>query len=280
MRGTGMNRYVKSVIMLGLAALCMLSSSGRCFAKESKEVGTLQEFRWKKTDERYLEPTIETRQEDPFEISAQHGQNPEAFVFSFDVVKKANYSRFPFHNCKGETVAFNINCSDFADSYKAGETCAPTLKWYWIHFDSNHTPGEVFGAFYFADIEENGNDPFGQKVTVRQYFTKGGLEPDDTYEMQYFGRNTYGRDRIGNKDSLETEYIFCPTAKFPQGRKEGEKLYIVYETEDGFSGETKMRNIYEFTWTQKSDAYYEQVAKEKALENRPRPNPLYEEDMP
>ena len=65
MRGTGMNRYVKSVITLGLVVLCMLSSSRRCFAKESKEVGTLQEFRWKKTDERYLEPSIETRQEVP-----------------------------------------------------------------------------------------------------------------------------------------------------------------------------------------------------------------------
>ena len=36
---------------------------------------------------------------------------------------------------------------------------------------------------------------------------------------------------------------------FPEGQKEGEKLCLVYSAMDGGSGENRMYNIYEYTWT-------------------------------
>ena len=172
-----------------------------------------------------------------------------------------------------------MNCSDFEDSYRAGDVCEQGLNWFHYHYEYESFPAEVYGSFYFADIED-GDDEFGQNVTVREYFYRGGGNADEDYEMSRFSINNEGLGAKGNDDSISTHYVFYPAAQFSEGSKEGEKLYVVYDVEDSLSGQTKMRNYYEFTWSEEDDEYFEELIKQKALERRPRPNPLYEEDMP
>ena len=136
-------------------------------------------------------------------------------------------------------------------------------------------------SVYFADIEENGGsgDEFGQKVTVKKYFTKGGVNPDPSVEMKEVRRNSAAMDSKDDTSSKygSAEYDYKPTAEFPEGTQEGERLYLVIDSEDDFDAGVRFRSYWEYTWVNGPE---EEFIPWKLEYMRKKPNPFYEEDRP
>ena len=55
-------------------------------------------------------------------------------------------------------------------TFSAGDFCRASWGFSYT-VDTPDAPGEMYCSLYFADIEP-GDDPFGQKVTVRKYFSE------------------------------------------------------------------------------------------------------------
>ena len=81
------------------------------------------------------------------------------------------------------------------------------------------------------------------KLTPKGYFKTGYSSP----EIKTFGPIPKRDTMVWHSDA-GCGYLSLDGA-FPEGQKEGEKLCLVYSAMDGGSGENRMYNIYEYTWT-------------------------------
>ena len=53
----------------------------------------------------------------------------------------------------------------------------------------------------------------------------------------------------GGSETFDAPGRILLEGSFPEGKKDGEKIYLVYGVMDGFSGGVRMYNIYEYTYT-------------------------------
>ncbi len=108
-----------------------------------------------------------------------------------------------------------------------------------------NAPGLLECSVSFADVEF-GDGKYGIKVEPRQYLRDGDepvssftvpVDPNDSDAVFMFK----GEDR-GTDIDMETN--------FPLGRETGEKIYLCFCVKDGFSGDVRAYNIYEYTYTE------------------------------
>ncbi len=274
---------MKKLAVLGFAFALLVQTAVPAFAAEAEEdiFGDESVWHWQKTDAQYLGPTKDYEVSGPIGITANHGQNDKDMVYSFEVIQKYNASGKPLHNCRGEVSWINVNYYDgIEDYYEPGETSMPHIN-FRCNYDRKHTPGDVVCSISLADIGE-GNDPFGQKVTVKDHFYKGGSRPDPSLKMDHFMRNDETMDSKKGWDSKygTAEYDFYPAAEFPEGKKEGEKLYIVLDVTDDHGGDVLFRSYWEYTWVNAPKEAYAAPIPWQHEETRKKPNPFYEQDRP
>ncbi len=270
---------IKKIITLLLAILLIFSCSLTAYAGETESsFDGESEWHWQKTNAIYLGPNKNEAQAGPIKITAQHGHNGKDMVFTFDVTGKMNASGRPLHNCKGEQVWYNVNYyRGMEDHFYAGDKCEVQLNFN-CNFDERHSPGDVKCSMYFADITP-GDDDFSQSVEVKDYFTKGGTKPDTSVKIKDIKRKDDSME--GDSGDLSKygtmEYYFRPAGIFPEGKREGEKLYVVLDCEDDFDAGVKFRTYWEYTWVY---APVEDYYAWKLDDARKKPNPFYEDDRP
>ncbi len=82
-----------------------------------------------------------------------------------------------------------------------------------------------------------------------------GTSPEYRFTKGYPGENVESFSPIPHgktmswRNDLQRGYLMVDGV-FPEGEKEGEKLYLVFEAEDTGAGGTRLMNIYEYTWHQ------------------------------
>ena len=135
----------------------------------------------------------------------------------------------------------------FKDRYPAGGQCDPdfTIQ---RRSDEKNPSGGVAISMCFAEVEP-GDDAFGQKVSVREYFEKERSSSYPRVELSGFGTGG-GEGRSGAMESKKDyqEYYFDPECRFPQMAAEGDRICIVLELADNADGLAKLRNVWEYTW--------------------------------
>lgn len=135
----------------------------------------------------------------------------------------------------------------FKDRYPAGGKCDTDFT---IQRRSNerNPSGGVTIDMYFAEVTP-GDDAFGQKVSVREYFEKKRSNSYPRVELSGFSTGA-GEGRSGAMDSKKDyqEYYYDPECRFPQMAAEGDRICIVLELADNADGLAKLRNVWEYTW--------------------------------
>lgn len=136
---------------------------------------------------------------------------------------------------------------DFNDRYPAGGKCAPkfTIQ---RRSDEKNPSGGVTVTMYFAEVVP-GDDAFGQKASVREYFERRRSSSYPRVELSG-GSTGEGEGRSGAMESKTDyqEYYYDPTCRFPQMAAEGDRICIVLELADNADGLAKLRNVWEYTW--------------------------------
>ena len=183
---------------------------------------------WELTKEEFLPPVNGGGQ-------AEARRNPEApdmdMVIEFsNSGKKTSYTAAYFWG--------------FKDRYPAGGKCDTDFT---IQRRSNerNPSGGVTIDMYFADVTP-GDDAFGQKVSVREYFEKKRSNSYPRVELSGFSTGA-GEGRSGAMDSKKDyqEYYYDPEGRFPQMAAEGDRICIVLELADNADGLAKLRNVCE-----------------------------------
>ena len=92
-------------------------------------------------------------------------------------------------------------------------------------------------------------------VTPEYYFV--GLHSSDGGQKTFFAPPDEEKDTGSwyNKSTCTTNVVL--DGSFPEGKTDGEKLYLVYEVSDGLSGNVKMYNIYEYTYSMDPDVVWD-----------------------
>ena len=155
---------------------------------------------------------------------------------------------------------WRVTAGTVLDAYPAGGECWPDLT---IRRNGKKAkkPLHLYGSLYFADIEE-GEDPFGQKVSVRQYLRQRNGTDSRRVLFHHFGiGKNEGRDgRIGGQNSVE--YYYQPAADFPRLIKDGDTISLVLDMEEEDSG-TAMRRIWKYRWVSDDPVSVSELAEEE-----------------
>ena len=172
--------------------------------------------KWDMTDIRFIGgDTGETVDGDVIIKAERYGVEGEDMVYSFKE-KNGSYSRIYIPDFHPET-------SVYAD----GSFCAWIKNTAYKGLEDSRSVLHCSLALSDVDFD---NGKYGVKVNPRQFFTTVTSSADDGETFDAPGR-------------------ILLEGSFPEGKKDGEKIYLTYGVMDGFSGNVRMYNIYEYTYT-------------------------------
>ncbi|MCR5108460.1 MAG: hypothetical protein K6B28_09885 [Lachnospiraceae bacterium] len=144
------------------------------------------------------------------------------------------------YGVEGEDMVYTYNMDDgsycrlyLPEIYPDEFVYADGSFYIWIkntsYSDPENTEGILHCSLALADVEFNKGE-YGIKVHPQMYFESSFLDENDvTFEAP--GRISF--------DGV-----------FPAGDRDGDKIYLVYGVMDGFSGNVRMYNVYEYTYSE------------------------------
>ena len=126
------------------------------------------------------------------------------------------------------------------------EGSASYREFYITHYmKPEDAPGRVACSVFLGDVDFEGGEV---SVTPRHYFNSS------TDEQKLFYSLPDGEKEMAHQhmDGIYATYNLL-NIRFPVGEQDGEKLYLVYAVSDDLSGNVKMYNIYEYTYSEGPD---------------------------
>ena len=110
-------------------------------------------------------------------------------------------------------------------------------------------PGSVSCSFWFGEVtfDEEGNPA---EMTPEYYFTEGYQKK----EVLSFGPHPHDGSMSWRND-LHRGYLMLDGA-FPEGKEDGDRLYVVFEAEDTLNAGSRLVNIYEYTWSESPETVW------------------------
>ena len=202
-------------------------------SRQYSDSHTIRPGHWEKTGETFFAPTFAERQEGNVRMQAFRG-DPDAWE---DMV-------FDFSSGEDQ-MRYSLHYDMILDRYEAGEVCRPSLTVRRTG-DLKKAPGSIYGAAYFADIED-GNDAFGQDAGIREYFQKERTASKGRVIMDCFGCEK-DQDGSAKLDNSTEDHYFRPVCRFPRLVTEGDRIWLVLDFRDSISGAVRMRDVWEYSW--------------------------------
>ena len=188
---------------------------------------TIEPGHWERTEVQYLGPVVLNG-----EMDGKSANTEEEMVISLA-------------DENGSPAEYHIHPGMILDRYDAGEESEPTVV-ITRHGKRSDEPLHLYGSLYFADVEE-GDDPFGQKISVREYFRKRTGAADRPVVFHHFGTG-YEEGRTGGSEGEDRqEFFYDAAADFPRLIKDGDTISVVFEVTEETSG-ISMRNVYTYSW--------------------------------
>ena len=142
---------------------------------------------------------------------------------------------------------FQIHYGNVEDRYPAGGNCRLSVTIV-CPAGKKDVSDTITGSIYLADVKE-GDDAFGQQVTVREYFHKERNTTYPPFEMHNYGtgkdQGRFGgnQDRTGMKEFYYT--VFCT---FPRAPSEGDEICLVADVSDGTGDDPGRRNVWKYVF--------------------------------
>ena len=142
---------------------------------------------------------------------------------------------------------FQIHYGDIEDRYPAGGNCRLSVTIV-CPAGKKDVSDTITGSIYLADVKE-GDDAFGQQVTVREYLHKERNTTYPPFEMHNYGtgkeQGRFGsnQDRTGMKEFYYT--VFC---RFPRVPSEGDEICLVADVSDGTGDDPGRRNVWKYVF--------------------------------
>ena len=142
---------------------------------------------------------------------------------------------------------FQIHYGNVEDRYPAGGNCRLSVTIV-CPAGKKDVSDTITGSIYLADVKE-GDDAFGQQVTVREYFHKERNTTYPPFEMHNYGtgkdQGRFGgnQDRTGMKEVYYT--VFCT---FPRAPSEGDEICLVADVSDGTGDDPGRRNVWKYVF--------------------------------
>ena len=142
---------------------------------------------------------------------------------------------------------FQIHYGNVEDRYPAGGNCRLSVTIV-CPAGKKDVSDTITGSIYLADVKE-GDDAFGQQVTVREYFHKERNTTYPPFEMHNYGagkdqgRVGGNQDRTGMKEFYYT--VFCT---FPRAPSEGDEICLVADVSDGTGDDPGRRNVWKYVF--------------------------------
>ena len=230
---------------------------------------------WKQTDVIKLDLPEDTRNNGSMDIKVTRQEDSwDRIFFEYEVTSDENFSDKKSHSCKGEKATFGFRYFTIDKTFPAGGYATPSWGVYYT-LDTDHFPEDVYYSFYFADVEA-GDDPFGQKVKVLDYFDVRGGTLDYPVEVNRLAGTGKIRGYNEEKGKLEDEQLFTAAGNFPKMAETGDKLYVVMDFYDGKDGELRTRDLWEYTFTDEPLGSEEEERTEEEWDELYRNDPNYE----
>ncbi len=163
------------------------------------------------------------------------------------------------YGAEGEDMVYSFTGSDgsqhriripdpaFEKSYFAQDS---NNKYFYIthYMDPEDAPGRVVCSVFLGDVDFEGGEV---SVTPRHYFK--GLTPSAGEQKLFYAPPDEERKTASRYlDDIYATFVDM-NISFPAGEQDGEKLYLVYAVSDDLSGNAKMYNIYEYTYSEGPD---------------------------
>ena len=142
---------------------------------------------------------------------------------------------------------FQIHYGNVEDRYPAGGNCRLSVTIV-CPAGKKDVSDTITGSICLADVKE-GDDAFGQQVTVREYFHKERNTTYPPFEMHNYGtgkdQGRFGgnQDRTGMKEFYYT--VFCT---FPRAPSEGDEICLVADVSDGTGDDPGRRNVWKYVF--------------------------------
>ncbi len=241
-----MTEKIKTPILILLTAvlsavISVLPVIGQGESHAYSNSTTIRPGHWELTGETFFTPVHELRQDGDLMITAKRGsdRNADDMVFEFS---EASAKR------KDRKTIYTVHTNEIQNSYPAGGKCKVDFTITRSAADPKHPLGNVYGSLYFADITE-GDDAFGQEITVREFFARQRTKAYGPTILRHFGiGKDEGRDGSSAEKDGTDDFYYHPVCDLPRLTADGDKIWLVLEIMDGGEGLSLMRNVWEFSW--------------------------------
>ncbi len=190
---------------------------------------------WDRTDIRYLGEDGGVAEADGISVSMKRtGSDGREILFSWKDAEKESLVRIPEPRLE--------------DLYYAGDSIFQEIS---IFCDSaeDDPSASVRCSIYLGDVSVNDDGSIAEAVP-KYYFTKGVSHED----VVSFGLHPHG-DTMSWRNDLQRGYLQIDGV-FPEGKEDGEKLYLVFEVTDDLTGVRRMMNLYEYVWKKGPDTVW------------------------
>lgn len=235
------------------------SASGKQAAAEPEEhpedspewIKEVYPGHWDRTDIRYIGEGKETGQDgDVLVKSCRLGVDGQEIVYSFAETGSGS------GNDGLQPVRIHIPEEAFDRRCYAGDNIINELEIFASADDeasgtglTGDPAGYVICSLALADVEYD-TGKYGVKVTPNTWFHTTWPEKD----IKTFGPFPKN-DTMHWRNDLGRAYLMVE-GSFPEGEKDGDKLYLVWGVMDSEDGTNRLYNIYEYTWTAGPDVVW------------------------
>ncbi len=209
---------------------------------------------WELTNFTKFEAFMDSWETDDYSARVRRGREDEREDLFFDF------------DAGSRTSEVIVKAGALEECYLPGGECRTRVTFQYPKEDEEDAFWDLFGSMYFADIKEDGDAPFGQAVTIRDYCYKHpGRER--ALPMKYFSLKNELCDPKGvpyNKE-LNNAY-FEMTGTFPKMIEDGDKVFLVLDLFKEAGGDPVIRDTWEYTWVEGSIEEDEDLFEERTEE--------------
>ena len=143
--------------------------------------------------------------------------------------------------------SFKIYYENIEDRYPAGGNCRLSVRIF-CPAGKPDVSDTITGSICFADVKE-GDDAFGQQVTVREYFHKERSTTYPPFEMHDYGTGKeQGRYGSNSDQAGAKEFYYKSFCLFPRTPSEGDEICLVAEVSDGTGKGPGRRKIWKYVF--------------------------------
>ncbi len=191
---------------------------------------------WRMSDIRYVGGDGEIVQDGDITITAErYGVEGQHMIYTFEG-KDGFYHRLRVQDFKPELLVYTEDISYFYQRI-------------YDYRNQEDAKGLIHCSIALGDVDFQ-NGKYGVTVSPEIYFhnyRSGDVKTFDAPATEGDESNpaSWKGEDMGTRMNLE--------GTFPEGEKTGDKMYLCVGVKDGFSGNVRMYNIYEYTYTQGPD---------------------------